>query len=195
MIRSRSFRSRAAVSGSIPTPGCETSPSTTSIFSASKAPNRSPYLSNNGSNTGDPSIIFSKRCCAGLDFCRRISKYSFPISGRIGAPNGPGFGPLGQRSINVFASHTLPMNPVTPISITRFPPSAFRTENGAGCRFSVKYTIGRTRGASTRTAGTIAEASAFGPRKPRARTHRAGLCCPSGPASRIRANNPRGRIT
>ena len=55
--------------------------------------------------------------------------------------------------------------------------------------------MGRTRGTSTRTAGTIAGASAFGPRNPSARTQRAGLCCPSGPASRIRAKIPRGRIT
>src|SRR5208337_660197 len=146
MMRSSWLRNRAEVSRSSPNPGCETSPSTTSTFSASSAPSRLPYFSNNGSKTGDASIIFSKRVCAGFDFCRRINKYSFPISG---------------KSISVFASHTLPINPVTPISITCFPPSTFRTENRAGYRFSSKYTIGRTRGVSTRTAGAIAEVEAI----------------------------------
>ena len=112
-------------------------------------------------------MIFSKRLIAGFDFCFRISRYTFPISG---------------KSSRVFANHTLPINPVTPINITRLPANALRTESGASFLSVSQCTTGRTIVTVSRSAGIMACAIAFQLPAPRSFDHWFVDNLPSAPA-------------
>ncbi len=103
--------------------------------------------------------------------------------------------PIPGKSRSVFASQTLPMNPVTPISNTCLPASAERTESGWRWRACAKCTTGRGFRCTWRSAATMADCNTSRLGRSSSRTSRSGSRAPLGPAPVMRANSPRGRIT